>query len=105
MDASYQKPGYLATKQNPEKVEQFLNVEFPKIQIFANKIGAVIGFEDESAVDLREHFGKTWGARGETPEVFVTGKRGQYNVLSVVTAEGELNYHVTEKCINSNEYI
>ncbi|WP_295400608.1 IS630 family transposase [uncultured Thiocystis sp.] len=105
MDLSCQKPGYFPAEQDPEKVEPFLNVEFPKIQRFANKIGADIGFEDESAVDLREHSGKTWGARGETPKVFVTGKRGRYNILSVVTAKGELKYHVTEKRINSKESI
>lgn len=105
MDLSYQKPSYFPIEQEPDKVEHFLNIEFPKIQKFANKIGADIGFEDESAVDLREHSGKTWGARGETPEVLVTGKRGRYNILSVVTATGKLNYHVTENRINSNEYI
>ncbi len=82
-----------------------MSVEFPKIQRFADKIGADIGFEDESAVDLREHSGKTWGACGETPQVQVTGKRGRLNILSVVTAKGTLNYHVTDKTINSDEYI
>jgi transposase len=69
------------------------------------KIGADIGFEDEAGIDLREHSGKTWGARGVRPDVRVTGTRGRLNVLSVVTAEGKLNYHVTEKNINSAEYI
>jgi transposase len=39
------------------------------------------------------------------PDVFVTGKRGRLNILSVVTAQGELEYHVTEKSIKSEEYI
>lgn len=105
IDLSYQKPSYRPEEQDPDKVEQFLTVEFPKIQRFAAKVGADIGFEDEASVDLRDHSGKTWGLRGETPEVVVTGKRGRYNILSVVTAKGKLNYHVTEHRINSNEYI
>ncbi|MGV0982889.1 MAG: IS630 family transposase [Polynucleobacter sp.] len=105
MGLSYQKPSYVAIEQDPVAVDRFINEEFPKIQRFANKIGADIGFEDESAVDLREHSGKTWGARGATPAVQVTGKRGRYNILSAVTAKGALNYHVTENRINSSEYI
>ena len=105
MKLSYQQPSYVSHEQDPAAVERFVSVEFPKIQRFADKIGADIGFEDESAVDLREHSGKTWGACGETPQVQVTGKRGRLNILSVVTAKGTLNYHVTDKTINSDEYI
>jgi transposase len=58
MKLSYQKPSYVPNEQNPEAVERFVNIEFPKIQRVAAKIHADIGFEDESAVDLREHVGK-----------------------------------------------
>lgn len=102
---SYQKPRYVACEQDPVAVERFLNEEYPKIQRFAEKINADIGFEDESAVDLRDHSGKTWGACGQTPDVYATGKRGRLNILSVVTAQGELKYHVTEKRIDSEEYL
>lgn len=100
-----QKPRYVACEQDPVAVERFVAEEFPKIQRFADKIGADIGFEDEAGVDLRERSGKTWGPSGERPEVHVTGKRGRFNVLSVVTAKGELRYHVTEESINSERYI
>jgi hypothetical protein len=86
-------------------VERFVTEEFLKIQRVAEKVGADIGFEDEAGVDLRERSGKTWGERGVRPDVFVTGKRGRLNILSVVTAQGELEYHVTEKSIKSEEYI
>jgi hypothetical protein len=56
-------------------------------------------------VDLRDHSGKTWGARGVRPNVYVTGQRGRFNILSVVTAQGAFDYQVTEKRINSEEYI
>jgi len=102
---SHQKPEYVPREQDPAAVEQFVNKKFPKIQSFANKINADIGFEDEAAVDLRDHSGKTWGARGIRPVVYVTGGRGRVNILSVVTAQGDLRYHVTENRINSDEYI
>jgi transposase len=100
-----QKPNYIAREQDPVAVERFVTEEFLKIQRVAEKVGADIGFEDEAGVDLRERSGKTWGERGVRPDVFVTGKRGRLNILSVVTAQGELEYHVTEKSIKSEEYI
>ena len=100
-----QKPNYIPLQQDPAAVEHYLNQKFPQIQRFARKVGADIGFEDEAAVDLRERSGKTWSERGIRPDVYVTGQRGRINILSVVTPNGKLNYHVTEKNITSQEYI
>ncbi len=105
MKLSYQKPSSVPHEQDPAAVERFVSVEFHKIQIVADKIGADIGFEDASAVDLRAHYGNIWDACGETPQVQVTGQRGRLNILSVVTAKGPLNYHVMDKTINSDESI
>jgi len=102
---SYQKPRYRPLEQDDDEVERFLNEKFPKIQELAIKIGADIGFEDESGIDLRQHSGRTWGAVGETPEVSVTGKRGNYNVLSVVTKDGKLQFSIKDQAINSDVYI
>lgn len=100
-----QKPNYIACEQDPVAVEQFVQKKYPKIQNFAKKVDADIGFEDEAAVDLRDRSGKTWGACGVTPDVYVTGQRGRLNILSMVTAKGAFDYHVTEERINSNRYI
>jgi transposase len=100
-----QKPLYVACEQDPEAVTQFVEEKFPKIQRLAKVIDADIGFEDEAAVDLREHSGKTWSPQGVRPKVHVTGKRGRLNILSVVTATGDFIYHVTEETIDSERYI
>jgi transposase len=102
---SYQKPRYKPLEQDADEVDRFINKKFPMIQNLAVKIGADIGFEDESGIDLRQHSGSTWGAIGETPEVRVTGKRGNYNVLSVVTKDGKLQFSVKDETIDSNVYI
>ncbi len=102
---SAQKPSYHALEQDPLAVEHFVKEEFPKLQRFAEKIGADIGFEDEAAVDLRDRSGKTWGSRGLSPKVAVTGKRGRVNILSMVSATGELRYHLTEGRVDSDVYI
>lgn len=102
---SYQKPRYKPFEQDVNEVNLFINEKFPRIQKLATKIGADIGFEDESSIDLRQHLGGTWGTIGKTPEVIVTGKRGNYNVLSVVTKDGKLQFSIKDKTINSKVYI
>ena len=102
---SCQKPSYRALEQDQDAVEHFVNETFPKLQRLAKKLDAEIGFEDEAAVDLRNRSGKTWGARGISPKVAVSGQRGRLNILSMVSTRGELRYHVTPGRVDSDVYI
>ena len=102
---SYQKPWLRASEQDPQKVDHFLHETFPRIQRLAERIGADIAFEDEAGIGLQTHSGKTWGEVGTTPQVFVTGKRAGFNMLSMVTAEGVLRFSIKEGKIDSEKYI
>ncbi len=102
---SYQKPCYRDVTRDPHEVEPFLNEKFPRIQRLAERLGADIGFEDEAGVGVRTRSGKTWGRRGQPPEIPVAMQRGGYNLLSIVTAPGEMEYTITDKNVNSEEYI
>jgi len=102
---SYQKPEYNAAEQDSEEVKHFLDVKLPIIHKVANKLGASILFEDESGVGIRTRYGRTWGKRGKTPKVYRSEKRGGYNVLSAVSAEGKLKYLIKDKKINSEVYV
>jgi transposase len=105
LDLSCQRPCYRAAEQDPEAVAHFLLYKFPKIQRLAEKIGADIGFEDEAGIGIMTRAGRTWGAVGHPPVVLATDRRGGYNVLSLVTAEGRLRYSVAEHTIDSDRYI
>ncbi len=100
-----QKPEYQDVKRDENEIEYFLHNKFPRIQRLANKIGADIGFEDEAGVGVMTRHGRTWGLKGRTPVVKVSMQRGGYNVLSTVTAEGELNYTIKDGTINGGRYI
>jgi hypothetical protein len=54
---------------------------------------------------MSECAGRTWGLVGQSPTVVVSGQRGKFNVLSLVTNEGALEYEVTDERINSDKYI
>lgn len=102
---SSQKPEYQDNERDEQEVERFLNVKFPKIQRLAKKLDADIGFQDESGVGVMTRYGRTWGLRGETPVVNVSMKRGGYNVMSIITAEGEMRFSIKEGSINGEVFI
>ena len=102
---SYQKPCYRDVARDEQEVERFVNDTFSRIHRLADKMGADIGFEDEAGMGLMRRSGRTWGRVGSTPVVQVVMQRGGYNVLSIVTPKGEMNYSVTEDSVNSERYI
>ena len=72
VDLSCQTPCYRAAEQDRAKVEQFLEVKFPKIQRLAEKLGADIACEDEAGVGIRTRSGRPWGEVGHPPQVTVS---------------------------------
>ena len=102
---SYQKPVYRAKEQDPDEVEYFLSEKFPRIKKLAGKMDADIAFEDESGVGMSTHSGRTWGDVGHTPKVLATNKRGGYNILSTVTAQGVMNYSISDGSVDSFRYV
>jgi hypothetical protein len=56
-----QKPEYQDEERDEGDIEYFLNVKYPKIQRLASRIGADIGFQDESGVGIMTRYGRTWG--------------------------------------------
>ncbi len=105
MGLTCQKPEYQDLKRNELEIKHFLNDKFPRIQILAKKMGADIAFEDEAGVGIMTRHGRTWGLSGETPVVKVSMLRGGYNVLSAVTAQGDMNYSIQDGTINGGRYI
>lgn len=105
MKLSCQKPHYQAKGQDPEKVADFLNNKFKRIQKLAQNIGADIAFEDESGIGVMTRSGRTWGKVGSPPKVVVTDRRGGYNVLSMVTPKGELFCDIEERPIDGKRCI
>ena len=105
MNLSCQVPCYQAKQQDPRKVEDFVNYKFPLIERVAAKIGADIAFEDEAGMGILTRSGRTWGEVNSTPIVTVNQQRGGYNVLSAITAAGELTFDVEEKSIDGKRYI
>lgn len=92
MGLTCQKPLTRAFEQDATLVKLWLEREFPKIQALAKKEKAAIFFGDESGVRSDFHAGTTWGKRGQTPVIEHTGRRFRLNMISAVSAKGELKF-------------
>lgn len=102
---SYQKPCYRDVARDDHEVAFFLADKFPRIQRLGTRLSADIGFEDEAGVGVRTRSGRTWGLLGQPPKVSVAMHRGGQNVLSIVTAQGEMRYSLSEQTVNAERYI
>jgi transposase len=101
---SCQRPLYRATEQDPERVRRWREEEFPEIQRQAKEAGARIYFGDEAGVRTDYHAGTSWGVKGQTPVAPRTGGRHSLNMLSAVSARGELRFMVVEGRVNGEVF-
>jgi transposase len=102
---SFQKPLVKAFQQNPEAVQNWLDIEYPKIKRSAKKECAEIFFEDEAGLRSDHHSGKTWGEKGKTPVVKATGARFGFNVISAVNNNGKFCFMILDSKFNADKFI
>lgn len=74
----------------PEAVQQWQDTEFPAFRAAAKAEGATVYFADEVGIGGDYHVGTTWAPVGSTPIVKATGVHHSVNMISAVTAKGEL---------------
>jgi len=102
---SAQRPLWRAYQQDPEKVQQWLNDQFPKIKALAKRNKADIFFGDEAGVRSDYHSGTTWAKRGQTPVVTSTGARFGFNLISAITPRGQMRFMVAKKSVGAVVFI
>ncbi|MFC2000645.1 IS630 family transposase [Chloroflexota bacterium] len=102
---SPQKPLWRAFQKDPERVEKWVNEEYPKIRALARKEKADIFFGDEAGVRSDFHSGKTWAVRGKTPIVATTGARFGCNVVSAISPRGSMRFMLIEGRLTSDVFI
>jgi transposase len=96
-----QKPLWRAYQQDPERVRQWVEEEYPSIAKEAKRLGAEIWFADESGLRSDHHAGTTWGIKGKTPVVRSTGARHRLNMLSVVNRRGRIRFMIEKGGVNA----
>ena len=100
-----QRPLFRAYQQDRSLVERWLKEEYPKIRTRAKREKAEIFFKDESGVRSDFHSGATWAPRGQTPVVRATGQRFSLNMISAISARGELRFMVVRGGVGAEVFI
>lgn len=96
-----QKPLWRAYQQDPERVRQWVQEEYPSIAKEAKRLGGEIWFGDESGLRSDYHAGTTWGRKGQTPVVHSTGARFRLNMISAVNRRGRMRFMIEESGLNA----
>jgi transposase len=93
LEITPQKPLRRAYERDPERIQSWVNKEYPKIQRRAKKYGAKVYFLDEAGFRSDPNLGRTYGLKGQTPVVPTSGQRQSIDALSAVNAKGAFWYN------------
>ena len=105
LDITPQKPLRRAYERDPVAIERWKTQEFPKLRARAKRLGARIYFLDEAGVRSDQILGRTWGIRGQTPEVPTSGRRQSVSAISAVSARGEFWFEIYTDRLNATRFV
>jgi transposase len=105
MGLSAQRPLWRALEQDAEAVERWKREQYPGIQALAKAEKASIWFADEAGVRSDSHRGTTWAPVGQTPVVRTAGARYRWNMISAVSARGDMRFMLTAKSVTAKVFV
>jgi transposase len=102
---SPQKPVRRAFQRDDMEIACWTSDEFPAIVAEAKRKQATLLFLDESAIHEDAAIGTTWGVRGETPVVRLSGTRRRINVISAVSPRGRLWFRCYSDSLTADKFV
>lgn len=100
-----QKPLRRAYERDPQRIQWWLEDEYPRLRRRAKRRGAEIFFLDEAGFQSDPVLGRTYGLKGQTPVVATSGQRQKVNAISAVNAKGAFWYDVYTGKLNAARFI
>ena len=105
MGLSNKKPEKRAAEQNPREAKRWLKNEWPKILAHARRWQATLYFQDETGVSLVPVLGKTWGKKGKTPIVRLTGKKGSISISAAISPRGRMLFRIEKERVTAETFV
>jgi transposase len=90
MGLTPQRPARRAFFRDEDECRRWATEDFPGIVRAAKRRQSTLLFEDETGVHEDGPVDRSWGLRGQTPIVQVTGRRNRANVISAISPRGRL---------------
>ena len=104
LEITPQRPLRRAYERDPERIQQWLDEDYPKLRRRAKQHGAKIYFLDEAGFHSDPVLGRTYGLKGQTPVVATSGQRQSINAISAVNAKGEFWYNAYSGKLNAARF-
>jgi transposase len=105
LDITPQKPLRRAYERDPVAIARWTTAVFPRLRARAKRVGATVFFLDEAGVRSDQVLGRTWGLRGQTPEVPTSGRRQSVSAISAVNARGAFWYEIYTERLNAGRFV
>ncbi len=100
-----QRPVKRAYKQDAEKIDAWLNREFPGITERAEKEGAEIFFGDETNIQNTANYARGYAPKGKTPVVQTEAQKLKIEMLSAISKRGKLHFLLYKDSMNAEKLI
>ena len=101
-----QRPAIRNYKQNPEHVQQWVEIEYPKIKERAKLEGAEIFWGDEVGIQNKCNYSRGYAPKGKTPVAKLsTDKKIRVNMISAINNQGKLRFMTYEGKMNQQRLI
>jgi len=100
-----QKPLKRAYEQNPQKVQAWVEKEYPIIQNRAKAENGEIHWSDETGISSESNYGRSFSPKGITPIVRRTASRFSASMISSITNQGTVRFMCYESAMNSQTFL
>lgn len=100
-----QKPARKAYEQNPARVKQWLDEEYPAIQAKAKAEDAEIYWGDETGLRTDSQYGRGYAPKGKTPVLKLNAKRDSTNMISAINNQGKVRFQIYDGTMNADRLI
>lgn len=87
-----QRPAKCAYEQDKEKIQKWLDIEYPKIVKEALKHNAEIHWADETGVALSTFYARSYAPKGKTPVIRLPAKLGHISIIASITSRGDIRF-------------
>lgn len=96
-----QKPVKRAYEQDPKKLAQWLETDYPEIAAHAKQQKAEIHWGDETGIQNDAYSAKGFSPKGKAPVVRLNAKKSSINMISAITNHGKVRFMLYREKMSS----
>jgi transposase len=100
-----QKPTKRAYEQDPKKLAQWLESDYPEIAARAKKEKAEIHWGDETGIQSDAYNAKGFAPKGKAPVVHLNAKKSRINMISAISNKGRVRFMLYKETMTSKVLI